>query len=199
MKKMISVITAAAAFAAVSVSASAYTFDFDLGFGWSANTTVAGDEFADVTPDTTVTITYEANKSLAETPGQEYWCIKPMINDEGWPFIDTLVGPELSETKDSYPVDVEGTSISFKIPAEELEHIQTAGMAFMGHGVKLLDMTFSNDAPTTPDTPSTPDASSTPDTTAPANPDSGVESAAVIVGAAALALGAMIVTHRKNK
>lgn len=193
MKKIISVVTAAAAFAALSVSASAYTIDKDLGFGWSANTTIPGEEFDEVTTDTTVTITYEANKALADMPNQDYWCIKPMINDAGWPFIDTLVGPELSEGKDSYPVDVDGSSISFRIPAEELEHIQTAGMAFMGHGVTLKEMTFSND----PITPAEPAAST--DAAPAANPASGVEGVAVTVGVSALALGAMIVTAKRKK
>ncbi len=191
MKKIVSVITSAAAAAALSITASAYAIDFDLGFGWSANTTVPGSAFADVTPSTTVTITYEANAALADMPNQDYWCIKPMINDEGWPFIDSL-GLELSESKDSYPVDVEGSSVSFTIPADILEHIQIAGMAFMGHGVKLLDMTFSDSAPES----SAPDAENA---TKPANPDSGVEGVAVIVGAAAMALGAMIVTKKRNK
>lgn len=191
MKKIVSVITSAAAAAALSITASAYAIDFDLGFGWSANTTVPGSAFADVTPSTTVTITYEANAALADMPNQDYWCIKPMINDEGWPFIDSL-GLELSESKDSYPVDVEGSSVSFTIPADILEHIQIAGMAFMGHGVKLLDMTFSDSASES----SAPDAENE---TKPANPDSGVEGGAVIVGAAAMALGAMIVTKKRNK
>ena len=192
MKKIVSVITSVAAAAALSVSASAYTIDFDLGFGWSASTTIPGSEFENVTPNTTVTITYEANAALADMPGQDYWCIKPMINDEGWPFIDDL-GLELSESKDSYPVDVEGSSVSFTIPAETLEHVQIAGIAFMGHGVKLIDMTFSENAAE----PAAPAASS--DDKPAANPDSGVESVALVVGAAAMALGAMIVTGKKNK
>lgn len=191
MKKIVSVITSAVAAAALSVTASAYTIDFDLGFGWSANTTIPGSEFADVTPSTTVTITYEANAALADMPNQDYWCIKPMINDEGWPFIDTL-GLELSESKDSYPVDVDGNSVSFTIPADILEHVQVAGMAFMGHGVKLLDMTFSDSAPES-------SASNGENETKPANPDSGVEGVAVIAGTAALALGTMIVAKKRNK
>lgn len=194
MKKIVSVITLAAAAASLSLTASAYTIDFDLGFGWSANTTIPGSEFADVTPETTVTITYEANKALADMPGNDYWCIKPMINDEGWPFIDSL-GLELSESKDSYPVDVEGNSVSFTIPADVLEHIQVAGVAFMGHGVKLLDMTFSEGA--APE--SKPDNTDNKTDTAPENPASGVEGVAAVVGVAAVALGAMVVTAKKRK
>lgn len=196
MKKIVSVITSVAAVAALSLSASAYTIDTDLGFGWSANTTIPGSEFENITSDTTVTITYEVNKGLADMPGQEYWCLKPMINDEGWPFIDNL-GLELSEGKDSYPVDIDSTSVSFKIPAEELEHIQVAGMAFMGHGVKLLEMTFSDDAPAAPAASDSTPASST-DTT-PANPASGVEGVATVVGVAATALGVMLVTKKRSK
>lgn len=194
MKKIVSVITSVAAAAALSLTASAYTIDTDLGFGWSANTTIPGSEFENVTTDTTITITYETNPALAAMPGQEYWCIKTMINDEGWPFVDTLVGPTLSEGKDSYSLDVESSSISFKIPAEELEHIQVAGMALMGHGIKLLEMTTSDDAPAT-----TPDNSSTATPPATQNPNSGVEGVAAIAGTAALALGAMIVTKKRSK
>lgn len=194
MKKIVSVVTSVAAAAALSLSASAYTIDFDLGFGWSANTTIPGSEFEAATPDTTITITYEVNKGLADMPNQDYWCLKPMINDAGWPFIDDL-GLELSEGKDSYPVDVDSTSVSFKIPAETLEHVQVAGMAFMGHGVKLLEMTLSNDA-----APSTPESKPEDKTeNKPENPNSGVESAAAVVGVAAVALGAMIVTRKRSK
>lgn len=193
MKKFVSIVTAAAAIAALSVSASAYTIDVDLGFGWSANTTISGEEFDDATTDTTITFTYEANKALADMPGQEYWCIKPMINDEGWPFLENVIGVELSEGGDSIPVDVEGNSVSFKLNEEDLEHVKIAGMALMGHGVKLLEMTLSNEAaaPAPADnTPATPAAS--------ANPDSGVESLAVVAGVGALALGAMIVTKKRK-
>ena len=193
MKKFVSVITAAAAMTALSVSASAYTLDTDLGFGWSANKTIPAEEFENVTTDSTVTITYETNAALAAMPNQDYWCIKTMINDEGWPFIDDLIGPELSESKDSYSLDVESSSISFKIPAEALEHLQIAGMAIMGHGIKLLEMTVSNDAPATPAADTTTDK-----IPSAANPDSGVESVAVVAGAAALALGAMIVTKKRK-
>ena len=55
-------------------------------------------------------------------------------------------------------------------------------------------MTVSDEAPAAP-------SSDTAADTAPstANPDSGVESLAVVAGAAALALGAMIVTKKRNK
>lgn len=194
MKKIVSVITSVAAAAALSLTASAYTIDVDLGFGWSANTTIPGSEFENITSDTTVTITYETNPALAAMPNQDYWCLKPMINDEGWPFIDNL-GLELSEGKDSYPVDVESTSVSFKIPAETLEHVQIAGMAFMGHGVKLLEMTFSDEAPA----PSASEPAASDTTPATQNPNSGVEGVAAIAGVAALALGAMIVTKKRSK
>lgn len=185
MKKIAAFVTAVAAVAAVSVTASAYTLDIDLGFGWGASTTIEGVEFADVTTDTTVTITYETNPNVLDS----YWCIKPMFDDAGWPFIDTLIGPTLSEGKDSYTLEVDSSSISFKIPAEELEHIQEAGMAIMGHGITLKEMTFSNEPSTPTDKPT--------DTT-PSNPDSGVAGIAGVVGTAAVALGAMIVARKRK-
>ena len=145
MKKLISVITAAAAVAAISATAGAYSINKDLGFGWSTSATIGAEEFANVTPDTTVTITYDINESLADMDGQNYWCIKPMVNDAGWPFISTLNGAVLSEGGDSYALEMDSDSMSFTIPADQLELLQTAGMAVMGHGIELLEMTFSDE------------------------------------------------------
>ena len=135
----------AVAVSALAVSAAAYDLNKDLKTGWSVSTTVPGDEFEDATPDSVFTLTFTVDESLAEKEGHNYWCVKPMINDTGWPFISTLVGPALSEGGDSYPVEPGQTELKFMIPADELEHLQTAGMAFMGHGVTLGTLTFSND------------------------------------------------------
>lgn len=218
MKKFISVITAAAAVAAISVTAGAYSINKDLGFGWSTSVTIGAEEFADVTPDTTVTITYSVNESLADMEGQNYWCIKPMVNDAGWPFISTLNGAVLSEGGDSYTLEMDSDSMSFTIPADQLELLQNAGMAVMGHGIELLEMTFSDEpvaapaettAPAEDETPAedeapaedeTPAAAETPaETTAPAkgNPDTGVSGIAAVAGAAVIAAGVLFATRRK--
>ena len=156
MKKFISVITAAAAVAAISATAGAYSINKDLGFGWSTSVTIGAEEFADVTPDTTVTITYNVNESLADMEGQNYWCIKPMVNDAGWPFISTLNGAVLSEGGDSYTLEMDSDSMSFTIPADQLELLQNAGMAVMGHGIELLEMTFSDEPAAAPAEPAAP-------------------------------------------
>lgn len=152
MKKSISIIASIAAAAAITTAASAYDINTDLGFGWSTSVTIGAEEFADVTTDTTVTITYNVNQGLASMEGQDYWCIKPMVNDAGWPFINNLNGAVLSEGGDSYVIEPDSTSMSFTIPAAELEHLQVAGMAIMGHGIELLEMTFA-DAPAAVETP----------------------------------------------
>lgn len=224
MKKLISVITAAAAVAAISATAGAYSINKDLGFGWSTSATIGAEEFANVTPDTTVTITYDINESLADMDGQNYWCIKPMVNDAGWPFISTLNGAVLSEGGDSYTLEMDSDSMSFTIPADQLELLQTAGMAVMGHGIELLEMTFSDEPVAAPsdsaenaETPTEePTASETPaetvapsdsaenagtpaETTAPTkgNPDTGVSGIAAIAGAAVIAAGVLFTTRRK--
>lgn len=220
MKKFISVITAAAAVAAISATAGAYSINKDLGFGWSTSVTIGAEEFADVTPDTTVTITYNVNESLADMEGQNYWCIKPMVNDAGWPFISTLNGAVLSEGGDSYTLEMDSDSMSFTIPADQLELLQNAGMAVMGHGIELLEMTFSDEpaaAPAEPAAPSdsaenagTPAEDETPaedsapaetpaETTAPTkgNPDTGVSGVAAVAGAAVIAAGVLFTTRRK--
>ena len=208
MKKFISVITAAAAVAAISATAGAYSINKDLGFGWSNSVTIGAEEFADVTPDTTVTITYNVNESLADMDGQNYWCIKPMVNDAGWPFISTLNGAVLSEGGDSYTLEMDSSSISFTIPADQLELLQNAGMAIMGHGIELLEMTFSDEpapaedsaaAETPSETPSETPAETPAETTAPTkgNPDTGVSGIAAVAGAAVIAAGVLFATRRK--
>lgn len=224
MKKLISVITAAAAVAAISATAGAYSINKDLGFGWSTSATIGAEEFANVTPDTTVTITYDINESLADMDGQNYWCIKPMVNDAGWPFISTLNGAVLSEGGDSYALEMDSDSMSFTIPADQLELLQTAGMAVMGHGIELLEMTFSDEPVAAPsdsaenaETPTEePTASETPaetvapsdstenvetpaETTAPTkgNPDTGVSGIAAVAGLAVIAAGVLFTTRRK--
>ena len=183
--------------------------------------TIGAEEFADVTPDTTVTITYNVNESLADMDGQNYWCIKPMVNDAGWPFISTLNGAVLSEGGDSYTLEMDSSSISFTIPADQLELLQNAGMAVMGHGIELLEMTFSDEPVAAPEdgaenaadveTPAEDSASAeTPaedsaaaeapaETTAPAkgNPDTGVSGIAAVAGAAVIAAGVLFATRRK--
>ena len=226
MKKFISVITAAAAVAAISATAGAYSINKDLGFGWSTSATIGAEEFANVTPDTTVTITYDVNESLADMDGQNYWCIKPMVNDAGWPFISTLNGAVLSEGGDSYALEMDSDSMSFTIPADQLELLQTAGMAVMGHGIELLEMTFSDEPVAAPaetaapsdsaenaETPteeptvgetvapsdSTENVETPAETTAPTkgNPDTGVSGIAAVAGLAVIAAGVLFTTRRK--
>ena len=214
MKKFISVITAAAAVAAISATACAYSINKDLGFGWSTSVTIGAEEFADVTPDTTVTITYNVNESLADMDGQNYWCIKPMVNDAGWPFISTLNGAVLSEGGDSYTLEMDSDSMSFTIPADQLELLQNAGMAVMGHGIELLEMTFSDEPVSAPadsaenaadaenaETPAedTAAAETPAETAAPTkgNPDTGVSGIAAVAGAAVIAAGVLFATRRK--
>ena len=223
MKKLISVITAAAAVAAISATAGAYSINKDLGFGWSTSATIGAEEFANVTPDTTVTITYDINESLADMDGQNYWCIKPMVNDAGWPFISTLNGAVLSEGGDSYTLEMDSDSMSFTIPADQLELLQTAGMAVMGHGIELLEMTFSDEPVAAPAETAAPsdsaDNAGTPteeptagETVAPSdstenvetpadptkgNPDTGVSGIAAVAGAAVIAAGVLFTTRRK--
>ena len=222
MKKLISVITAAAAVAAISATAGAYSINKDLGFGWSTSATIGAEEFANVTPDTTVTITYDINESLADMDGQNYWCIKPMVNDAGWPFISTLNGAVLSEGGDSYTLEMDSDSMSFTIPADQLELLQTAGMAVMGHGIELLEMTFSDEPvaapaetaapsdsadnagtpteePTAGETVAPSDSTENVETAAPTkgNPDTGVSGIAAVAGAAVIAAGVLFTTRRK--
>ena len=144
--KILSLIAAATvAVSALSVSASAYELNKDLKTGWSISTTIPGSEFAEITEDSVITLTYTADPSLADMPGHEYWVIKPMVNDTGWPLVENIKGLEPSEDGSSYVVPVDGTEVKFCFPADTIEHIKIAGIAFMGHGVTLGELTISND------------------------------------------------------
>ena len=146
LKKILSIIvSAAAAVSALAVSASAIELNKDLKTGWSISTTISGSEFADITENSVITLTYTADPSLADMPGHEYWVIKPMINDAGWPLIENIKGLEPSEDGSSYVVPVDGTEVKFCFPADKIDHIKLAGIAFMGHGVTLGELTISND------------------------------------------------------
>ena len=116
--------------------------------------------------------------------------------------------------------------MSFTIPADQLELLQTAGMAVMGHGIELLEMTFSDEPVAAPAESAAPsdsaDNAGTPteeptagetvapsdstenvetpaETTAPTkgNPDTGVSGIAAVAGAAVIAAGVLFATRRK--
>ena len=210
--KMLSAIAAAAASAVVLTSAvSAYDFgDKNLGKNWSINAQVGASEFADLTADSYVTITFEADQDE-----EEYWSIKPM--DSTWTFIDPNGegGPELAEGKDAYPVQKEDTSITFKVPADFIDSIKEGGMVFIGHSITLKTLTVSNEAPVTEPAAAEPapaetEAAAPAETAAAAgntnvtaptsdksNADTGVEGVAVLAGIALIAGAAIVVSKRR--
>lgn len=208
-KALISAAAISASAAIFSLGASAYDLDKDFRTGWSISVTVPGSEFEELTKDSVVTITYTADASLADVDGQNYWCIKPMINDAGWPFIDSLVGSgiTLSDGGDSYTVTVDATEIKFSVPDEEtVEHIKTAGLAFMGHGIAVGSLTVSN-SETLPE----PAAAAPAETAAPAagdvaaatnsskgSPDTGIADVAAVAGLAIVAGGTALVAKKKK-
>ena len=112
--------SALAATAVLALNASAYTLDKDLGIFWSANGTVPGSEFADITADSVITVTYTVDQSLADVDGQADWSFKPMVNDAGWPFIDGITDLVSSEDGTSYVIDPESSEINFSFPAEDI-------------------------------------------------------------------------------
>ena len=196
LRKLITGIAASVCAAAVlALGASAYDLNTDLSIFWSASKTVPGTEFIGVQDGAYITVTYSVDQSLADMAGHDYWCIKPMINDSGWPLVDGIAELTPSEDGSSYVIDPATTSITFTIPEAHAEHVEIAGLAFMGHGITLETLTVSNDAPVA-ETPAV-------DTSAPTdggkgNPDTGVEGAAAAAGIAALAAGAMAISRKRK-
>lgn len=187
-----SVITAVSAAAILTAGVSAYDLNKDLGTFWSASVTVPSSEFEGITTDSTITITFTTDDSLADVDGHSYWVIKPMVNDAGWPLITGITQVPTSEDGSSYVVNPGDTSVTFTVPADFVDPLQIAGMALMGHGVKLDTLTVNNDAPAAVETPAeTPAADK-------GNPNTGVADMAVVAGAAVLAGGAMVASRKRK-
>ena len=205
LKKIIAALTAACTvLSAAAVSAFAYDVNKDFKTGWSVNTTIPASEFAELTEDSVITITYTADGSLAEKADHSYWVIKPMINDSGWPFIKDIAcgsGMMLAESGDSYSLDVEGTQAQFSVTGDSVEQLKTAGMALMGHGITLETLTVDNNAvletgtadteeknEVTEDNKTVPAADN--NTEMPVTGNNSAAAAAVIISAAAIAMAA---------
>lgn len=160
---------------------------------------LSGADFSSITTDTVFTLTYEADKSLESVENHNYWCIKPMTRsaESGDYFIAGLEqfdGLTLSDSKDSYSIDTDAKSVSFKLAEADVENIKNGqAFFFMGHGVKLNTLTVSNGGTTTP---STPDNSSSGSNEP--NVNTGVEGTAAVIGVAAIALGAVIVSRKRK-
>ncbi len=209
------IMAAVSAAAILAVGVSAYDLNTDLGTFWSTSITVPSSEFAELTADSVVTVTFTTDDSLADMEGHDYWVIKPMVNDAGWPLITGISELTPSEDGSSYVVEPGDTSISFTIPADFVEPVQIAGVAFMGHGVTLGEITVSNDAAvetpaevpaeTPAETPAevpteTPADTADTETTVPAkgNPDTGVEGVAAAAAAAVLGASAMVISRKRK-
>lgn len=201
MKKAFFAAAAIGASAAIfSLGASAYDIDKDFKTGWSISATVPASEFEELTKDSVLTLTYTADASLAENEAHSYWVVKPMINDEGWPLVENIVGLTPSEDGSSYVVPVDGTEIKFSFPEDSIDHIKTAGLAFMGHGVAVGSLTLSNSetlpAPAETAAPAAGDVAG--DSSSKGSPDTGAEDVAAIAGFAVVAGGAALIARKRK-
>lgn len=206
-----SIAAAVSAAAVITAGASAYDLNTDLSTFWSASVTVPSSEFAEITTDSTITVTFTTDDSLADMEGHSYWVIKPMVNDAGWPLITGISELPPSEDGSSYVVNPGDTSVTFTIPEDFIEPVQIAGIAFMGHGVKLETLTVSNDAPVeapeTPDeapaeapeeTPAEAPAETPAEAPAKGNPDTGAEGIAVAAAVAMLGASALVISRKRK-
>lgn len=201
---------AATAAMAMTTMASAYDLgEKNLGKNWSLNIEVPASEFADVTADSYITITFTADP--AET---EYWCIKPCVNDGGWIFIADAkylaegedVGTTIADAGDSFTIDsADVTSVTFKVPSGAVDLLKEGGMPIMGHSITLKELTISDEAPAAPapddggDETQAPDNGNTDVPTADKNtPDTGVEGVAIVAALAIVATGAVVVARKRK-
>lgn len=206
----------AVAASALTAAASAYSLnDKNLGKNWSLNVEVPASEFADVTADSYITITFTADPD--ET---EYWCIKPCVNDGGWMFIADEkylaegedVVAVLSEAKDTFAIEsADMTSVTFKVPSGAVDILKESGMPIIGHSITLHELTISDEAPAAPAPAPSEGDDTTDDTTddtaddtdgsdkdRPDNPDTGIEGVAAVAGAALIAAAAVAVSRKRK-
>ena len=199
---------AATAVAAITASAltaavSAYSLDdFDLGISWSNSVIIPGEEFADLTADSLITITFETDPFE-----KEYWCLKPLIDDGGWQYIadyaaagEDLVAALSEPNRDTFGVEVDMTSVTFKIPAAAIDKVKDTGLILMGHSLILKEMTITNDAPaggSAGGSAGAGDATTSGDPNKD-NADTGVEGVAVVAGAALLAASAVVISRKRK-
>lgn len=197
--KKIAAIAAASTLAvsAFAVAGSAYDLNLDMGIGWSSNQTIPAEEFAGADENSVFTITYVADKDLADIDGQNYWCIKPHFTDgASWEFANTLIGVTLSEpSQDTYTLDPDGTEFTFSLSAADLARFQTSGMAVMGHGATLGTFSFKEGAPAA--APAAGDVAAATDSSK-GSPDTGIADVAVF-GGIALVAAAGVAVARKRK
>ncbi len=196
------------------LSSSIFAYDFgdkNLGKNWSLNAQVPASEFAELTKDSYVTVTFEADQAE-----EEYWCIKPM--DSNWTFLDPngVGGAVLSEGKDSYVLQKEDTSVTFKVPEDFVESVKTGGMIFLGHSITLKTLTVSQEAPKTTaantkapaatdnkttGSASTDNAAGGTDLKDPAKgdaPNTGIEGVAAFAGIAVISSVAMVLSKKRK-
>lgn len=207
-----SIAAAVSAAAVITAGASAYDLNTDLSTFWSASVTVPSSEFAEITTDSTITVTFTTDDSLADMEGHSYWVIKPMVNDAGWPLITGISELTPSEDGSAYSVNPGDTSVTFTIPEDFVEQVQIAGIAFMGHGLKLEALTVSNDAPAEApaETPAETPAEAPAETPAEApaevpeaapakgNPDTGAEGIAAAAAVAMLGASALVISRKRK-
>ncbi len=190
IRNILAVATALSAVSVLAVNVSAYDLNKDLSTFWSASVTVPGGEFAEHNANNYIKVTYTVDESLADMAGHDYWCIKPMINDSGWPLIAGIEELVPSEDGSSYVIEPGSSYITFSIPADQLEHVQLAGIAFMGHGITLETLEIVDEAPA-----SAPADTAVPDKT---NPDTGVDGIS-ITAALGIVAAAGVMLSRKRK
>ena len=197
---------------AITAAVSAYSLDnFDLGIGWSASITIPGSEFADLTTDSYITVTFETDPYE-----KEYWCLKPLVDDGGWQFIADYatdgedVVATLSDDNGTFAVQPDMTFVTFKIPAAAIDKVKDTGLILMGHSLVLHEMTISNEAPALPSAPAEPSeptepaapgstdgAGTDPNKDKPAV-DTGIEGVAVVAGIALVASAAVVISRKRK-
>ncbi len=192
---------AATAAMAMTTMASAYDLgEKNLGKNWSLNIEVPASEFADVTADSYITITFTADP--AET---EYWCVKPCVNDGGWMFIadakylaegEDVLAVISEPNHDTFEIgNADMTSVTFKVPSGAVDLLKEGGMPIMGHSITLKELTISDEPPAAP----APDNGNTDAPTADKNtPDTGVEGVAIVAALAIVATGAVVVARKRK-
>lgn len=183
----------AVAATALTAAVSAYSLeDYEL-LSWNDHKMVPAEVFADITADSTITITFDTD------PLGDYWCVKPTVNDpNGWTWIldyadasDGDYSALINGGGDAFEAENK-TSVTFKVPAGAVEPLKEYGMPILGHNVTLHELTISAGAPAG----GTPAGGSAEGDKG--SPETGVEGVAVVAGVALLASAAVVISRKRK-
>ncbi|MCM1165037.1 MAG: hypothetical protein NC299_11305 [Lachnospiraceae bacterium] len=203
-------ILAAAAASVVAVSAMATVASaatnlleepFDVGTGWDKAAMFSFEQFTDVKVGDVIAVTFTIDTT------QDYNLVYVGENSNGWSKLKCSSFAEgglvEKNQEDGHAVVIGDGTVNYTLTADDVDALQFAGLIVKGYGITVTAVEVGEAGTVTAPTPAPAAADNTATdnnggSTTASNVDTGVGSVAMVVGAAALAAGAMIVAKKRK-